>query len=151
MAGAPINNKNPSKEFSDEVLKQMFDDFLIHLEQGRDLRSWAWVTKTDCCCWKTLLKYLAKDPIVFPPKLIAAAKAKGYRHWEAVVEGSAKGTDRKANVASLRMIMRNKFKWDSPDPVVEDEAAIDDKLKALVEIFQERKIDETSNSAEAKS
>ena len=153
LGGPPLGNNNAENEFSIPLLKKMFESFLAHLSKGKDKKSWFWDDDVNHCTYKTLLRHCAKDPVVFPPKRIENALSRGYQEWEAITEDTAKGSNRKANVAALRMVMRNKFKWDAPEADnTEADPDIQDKFNALIGIFgQDRKIDASNSKADDKS
>jgi hypothetical protein len=99
-------------KIKDPELRQLaYKSFCEHIAKGRAIDSWYFEHPEATLSYKTMLKYI-KDEEEFPPEQREIAKAKGYAHWEKVVEDSAIGINKDANTASLQMLMRNKFGWD---------------------------------------
>lgn len=115
MAGAPKGNKNAKKLTSDELKREAYEQYCAHLAKGKDKKSWYFDHPDMQLTWKTMEKYIAEDPIVFPPDKKEMAYSQGYQHWEGIAEGLADGSNKQACVPALQMVMRNKFKWDRAD------------------------------------
>jgi len=109
--GAPIGNKNGLKLKDLEVRQIAYAQYCKHLAKGKSKKSWYFEHANLRCTWETLEKYLDNE-IEFDPIHKRIAEAKGFGHWEEVVEDSATGKNKDANTASLQMLMRNKFDWD---------------------------------------
>ncbi len=111
-------NKNASKvtklkEY--DLVEKAYDSFCEHLEEGYVKDSWCFEDKDNdfAVTFETFETYLEKYPIDFPPIKAKVARNKGYKKWEGVCMDSGNGTNPKASTASLQMIMRNKFGWDT--------------------------------------
>lgn len=110
-AGAPEGNKNGTKLKEPEVRQMAYAQYCDHLAKGKSKRSFVFKHPQFSCTWETMEKYI-KDEIEFDPLQKKIAEAHGFGVWEEVVEDSAIGKNKKANTASLQMLMRNKFDWD---------------------------------------
>lgn len=109
--GAPMGNKNGLKLKAPEIRQLAYMQYCDHLAKGKSKRSFYFDHPQLRCTWETLEKYLS-DEVEFDPIHKRIAEAKGFGHWENILEDSATGKNPNANTASLQMIMRNKFSWD---------------------------------------
>lgn len=125
-------NENAKKLKTPELCAEAYKQYCAHIANGKSKRSWCFDHPELTLTWETMEKYL-EDEVVFDPKKKKIAESKGFAKWEKVCEESADGTNRKANTASLQMIMRNKFGWDkeskqSGSPVDESHGKNLDKM-----------------------
>jgi len=129
---APKGNQNGTKIKNPNLRQLAYDQYCDHLAKGKSKKSWHFEHPELTCCWKTMEKYI-KDEIEFPPIKKEIAEAKGFYHWENVVEEAAIGTNEKANVAALQMLMRNKYGWDKPQERTEiDESKSEELLNSWI-------------------
>lgn len=99
-----------------QVRQKAYEDFCAHLAKGKSIKSWCYEDeKGNACVWATMLSYIKNHPEEFNPIKKELAEIKGYNRWEDIAEASAEGKNKKANTASLQMVMRNKFGWDKED------------------------------------
>lgn len=129
--GAPLGNKNRVALKDKEIRQLAYKSYCAHLALGKSKRSWCFEHTQYSCTWETFEKYL-KDEVEFDPLQKRLAECKGYAHWEAVVEASAKGINKDANTASLQMLMRNKFGWDKQDKVIEVDSNTANQFNAIM-------------------
>lgn len=118
-AGAPLGNQNRVALKTNELRHEAYKQYCEHIAQGKSKRSWVFKHPEFTCCSKTFDKYL-QDEIEFPTIHMEVAEAEGYGYWEDIVSDSAVGKNKEANTASLQMLMRNKFQWDSNKNKAED-------------------------------
>jgi len=151
VPGNTYSKKLTTKELKEEAFRQ----YCEHLAKGKSKRSWWFEHPELSLTWETMEKYLREDPD-FDSIKKSISESKGFRVWEDVVEESANGKNRKANTATLQMLMRNKFGWDkeadkqNPDFNVHIE--LNQALMEQITKFQEaRKRDTISINAEQKS
>jgi|SRR5665213_3208562 len=111
--GAQKGNKNRVALKTADVRQMAYDQYCAHLAKGKSKKSWVFRHGEITCTWETMDKYLENE-VEFPPIKKRMAEAEGLKRWEQVVEDTADGTNRRANVAALQMLMRNKFGWDKP-------------------------------------
>ena len=104
--GAPAKNKNGVKLKDPDIRQTAYLQYCEHLAKGKSKKSWYFEHPEFRCTWETLEKYLDNE-VEFDPIHKKISEAKGYAHWEAVVEDSAVGKNQQANTASLQMLMRN--------------------------------------------
>jgi len=139
MAGAPLGSKNAEKLKTDELKAEAYQQYCAHLAKGKNKRTWRFRHPTGISVtWETMEKYIKEDPIKFDPIHKEIAYIDGYAVWEEICDGSAIGTNRNANTASLQMVMRNKFGWDKKelDDRVENPAVIESHERLMNEITQ---------------
>lgn len=129
--GAPPGNQYGIKLKDKEIRQLAYKSYCEHLAKGKSKDSWVFRHGEYVCCYKTFQKYL-EDVSEFPPIHKDAAFADGYREWENVVEGSAKGINTKANTASLQMLMRNKYGWDKADKQADVDANTVNQFNAIM-------------------
>jgi hypothetical protein len=158
---APIGP--PFKLNSDELKNEAYDQFCAHIASGHSVESWYFDHPDLTITYKTMLNYIKEYPELFPPAKKEMALAKSLRKWESVVHASADGTNTKASTASLQMLMRNKFGWDKPAPLVSVDSVevtlTHDRLMNQIELAQRKaleaqevlKIADTSINVEHKS
>jgi len=108
-----IGNQYGIKIKDPALRQQAYKSFCEHIAKGYCIESWHFEHPEATLSYKTMLKYI-KDEDEFPPIHKEIAEAKSLKAWEDIVYSSAKGENKKANTASLQMIMRNKFGWDKP-------------------------------------
>ena len=135
-SGAQKGNKNGVKLKDADVRQDAFNSFLDHIAKGNVKESWYYDQDGLTCVCDTMEQYIKDNPLEFPSTKVKAAYSKGYQHWEAVCNGSAAGANKKANVASLNMLMRNKFKWDQP--VKQDAPATQSDVKEVMDLIKKQ-------------
>jgi hypothetical protein len=131
---APEGNQYGVKLKDPGVRQRAFKKFCEWIAKGKSKDSFTFKEDEFKCTYKTLLKYFEDNPQEFPTIEREYAFAEGYSVWEGVVEDSATGKNKKANTASLQMLMRNKYGWDKRDPDSVD-ATDSTKLNVLKEFF----------------
>ncbi len=117
---ASLGNSFAKKLTTTELKLAAYESYLDHLARGKSKKSWYFEHPELTIIWETMEAYIAAEPEIFLPVQKQVAWAKGYQHWESVVEDSAKGINEKANTASLQMVMRNKYHWDKEESVNRD-------------------------------
>ena len=130
---APKGNKNGVKLKDADIRQLAYRQYCDHIASGNSKDSWWFEHEQLTCTAQTFDKYI-KDEVEFNPIHKEIAHAKGYRYWETIVHGSADGSNKEANTASLQMVMRNKFKWDKKEEEVEKSPeleAINENFKAF--------------------
>lgn len=140
--------KNPS------IRQKAYQSFCAHRAKGKDVKSWWYEDKEgNKCTWMTMLTYMKDNPMEFEPIHREIAESKGYEHWENVVAESAIGKNKKANTASLQMIMRNKYGWDKKEEVDVSQESLNvlQGTMSLLKKLQDRNIDCNNKSDESKS
>lgn len=116
--GAPQGNQYGLALKDPSVRQKAYKLFCDHLAKGKSIKSW-WYEDNEGneCVWATMLSYIKNNPAEFDSIKKEIAETKGYYLWESIAEESAEGKNKRANTASLQMIMRNKYGWDKEDPV----------------------------------
>jgi hypothetical protein len=112
MAGTLPGSKHGEAIKDPEMRKKAYASYCAHLAKGKDKRSWWFEQGGVQCTYRTIESYVQQYPTMLDAKQIELSMCKGYQEWEAIAEDSAKGKNKKANTASLQMVMRNKFGWD---------------------------------------
>jgi hypothetical protein len=125
-------NQEAKKLKTDELKRDAYDQYCAHLAKGKSKRSWYFQHPSLSLTWETMEKYIKEDTSVFDPTQKKHAEAQGFAKWEQVVEDSAIGQNKDANVAALQMLMRNKYKWDRHDQVHEDDLSSADANEKLL-------------------
>jgi len=118
MAGAPKGNKNRVALKDPEIRQIAYHQYCDHIASGFSKMSWRFrhADYPDYnCTWETMDKYMADNPIEFPPIHFQKAMTDSFQHWEKVIAEGATGENPDVNPACLQMIMRNRFKWDKID------------------------------------
>lgn len=136
--GAPKGNTfNKCKALTDDEHKHLaFKSFCNHVANGKVIQSWSYENGEFMCCYKTMQKYMQENTKDFPTIKFNAALAAGYRKWENVCDDSAEGSNRKANVASLNMLMRNKYGWDKRED--KDQPATQSDVKEVMDLIKKQ-------------
>jgi hypothetical protein len=127
-----VNNNYNCKGWSKEKRQDAYNSFCEHIAEGKDQRSWHYDVDGDTLTYVTMLTWLKENPDEFNPLKKSIAESISYGKWEAIVTESAKGQNTKANVATLQMVMRNKFGWDRRK---EDQEQPADQLQAFKEVM----------------
>jgi hypothetical protein len=140
MAGH-VGNTNGIAIKDPELRQIAYASYCSHLAAGHSKKSWYFEHPDGSCVYETMEKYI-KDEMEFDPAKKRIAECKGYQEWEKVVEGSARGTNKDANTATLQMVMRNKYGWDKQDNKLDDNAGIDDQShdKLMQQLSQAQQI-----------
>lgn len=112
---AHIGNQHGLALPTPELRAEAFKAFCEWLAKGKSPFSFTFEKDNYGCCGRTIISYLEK----FSQELSAIKRdiafAKGYAHWEDVVDNNAKGIDKNSNLPGLQMVMRNKYKWDAKE------------------------------------
>lgn len=128
-------NKHGVKLKSPDIRQIAYKSFCDHLAKGKAADSWYFEHEELTCTYRTFMKYL-KDEAEFPPIKKDVAWNKGYQHWEGIVQASADGTNKKANTATLQMVMRNKFGWDRDNKKEDEEKPNELNIQAIKELAE---------------
>lgn len=136
---AEIGNKHAVKLTNPELKKQAYDQYCAHIASGQPHKAWCFEHPDITLTARTMEKYMKEEPDVFPPIHKEVAESKSLKYWFNVLADSATGKNRRANTASLQIIMRNKFGWDTAEKAKDDlhtesslaHAQVLDQLKAL--------------------
>lgn len=110
-----LNNTHAVKLSTDELKRAAYTQYCSHIASGYTKKSWRFKHPDIFLTWETMEKYIREEPNVFDPIHKKMAECDSLYHWESVLADSATGKNKDANTASLQMIMRNKFKWDTRD------------------------------------
>lgn len=106
---------------NDELKREAYKQYCEHIAKGYPQDAWYFEHPDVSICAETLESYFKREPEkcvpggVFDPENKKIARCKNMMGWFDVLSGSAKGTNKEANVASLQMIMRNVHGWDKID------------------------------------
>jgi hypothetical protein len=106
----PLNITQHTTQFRDNAYR----GFCQHIATGKAVESYVHAEGGAVASYRTILKWM-QDERTFPPEYKVIATSMGLGFWENVVAESALGINTKANVASLQMLMRNKYGWDRRD------------------------------------
>lgn len=124
------------------IRQKAYQSFCDHLALGKAIKSWGYQDEEgNRCTWATMLSYIENYPEEFDPIKKELAICEGYRRWEQVAEDSADGKNKRANTASLQMIMRNKFGWDKPEQNKDSTVTL--SPEQLAQIFNARPISDS--------
>lgn len=110
--GAPLGNTNNVALPTKTLRLKAYKSFCEHIAEGNVKESWYYDDGEYMCSYQTLMSYIKDSPVDFPTIQKDVAYSKGYKKWEQIVGTSGTGQNKKANTASLQMIMRNKYGWD---------------------------------------
>lgn len=109
--------KNAEGLKTPELKQEAYDQYCAHLADGKSKKSWYFDHPKMKLTYITMEKYILEDASFLDPLHKEIAWCKGYQKWEEIVTGSAIGSNKDANTASLQMVMRNKFGWDKENSV----------------------------------
>lgn len=101
---------------SPEERQVAYESFCAHIASGRFKESWYYVNEATGSHWtvKSLERWI-RDTDEFPLEKLDTAQAQGFQYFEKILLDSASGKNTKANVATLQMLMRNKYGWDKQE------------------------------------
>lgn len=93
-----------------------YRSYCDHIMQGRFKYSWTYENPATNSHWtyETVERWI-RETDEFPVDQLKVAEAKGFSTYEKLLVDSASGKNTRANVASLQMLMRNKYGWDKAD------------------------------------
>lgn len=151
--GAQPGNKSNEKLRSQDLRKEAYRQYMEHLAQGHSKRTWYFEHPELTLSWQSMEKYIKDYSHEFSPVTHDIAMAKGEKIWEGICCDSAIGKNKKANTASLQMVMRNKFGWDKQqDETKNKEAPNENALQLQDENLQLRnKIKELENAIQSQA
>jgi len=112
--GGKPGNKNGVKLKEPDVRQEAYKQYCDWIGQGRCKESWKFVHPELSCTHKTMEKYIAADPVEFPPIKKELSEADSFKVWEQRGISMLTG-EMKAETALYQMFMRNKFGWDKED------------------------------------
>lgn len=113
--GAPIQNQNAIKLKTPEIKKEAYRQYCEYIATGGTKEAWHFEHPHITLTYQTMEKYIAQDPIEFPPIHKTVAESKSYEHWLALGKQMMLGQIEKCQPAIYQMFMRNKFGWDKDD------------------------------------
>ena len=113
--GAKIENQNAVKLKTPEIKKEAYRQYCEYISKGGTKEAWTFEHPDITLTWKTMEKYIAEDPIEFPPIHKNIAESKSYEEWLKLGKQMMLGQVEKCQPAIYQMFMRNKFSWDKPD------------------------------------
>lgn len=119
MVAAPGNNY--AVKLKDSPSRQRaYDSYCTWLAKGKTKKSFSFVEVQEDgsvlrCIWATMEAYLKENPQDFDPLKKEVAYSQGCAFWEDAVDETALGIRKDTSVPTLNMIMRNKYKWDTPE------------------------------------
>lgn len=125
----------------EELREKAYESYLCHIASGKSPKSWFFDHPDYAITHITMDSYVKKfEHLCSELKQVALAKSFG--KWEQIVMDSAEGKNKKINTATLQMLMRNRFKWDSKLFQAYDESSEveDDPLEALSSQLNELKL-----------
>lgn len=130
---APKGNKNGLKLKSPDIRQLAYKEYCAHIAQGLSKECFTFKHEGLTCTFRTLERYIAENPVEFPPIHKEIAECESLKSWEMTAHDMAKGKIRNCQPAVLQMIMRNKFGWDRDDAEEVAECAADIILKMIKE------------------
>lgn len=110
--GRPYGTRLPCNITIDDEQNQLFSAYLEHLSHGLSAQTFAWRGHHTSGTHHAAEALVKHHPDRFKKLDIEIAKTLGYAAWEQLLIASATGDNTRANVATLQMIMRNKYNWD---------------------------------------
>lgn len=103
-------------KLKDPELRQLaYTKYCEWLARGKSKRSFTFVEGEFMCHYLTIESYMKLYPNEFDAKKKDVAFALGYSIWEDIADGTANGSNKKACVPALNMVLRNKYGWDSSE------------------------------------
>jgi len=132
MAGAPKGSQNAKKLTTPELKKEAYKQYCEWIAGGHSKEAWCFEHPEMTLTSKTMEKYIAADPINFPPLHKETAETKSYNHWCDLGKKMMLGQIEKCQPAIFQMFMRNKFKWDRDDIGEVAECAADKILDMMM-------------------
>jgi len=133
MAGAPKGNRNAVKFKDPQIGKEAYRQYCEWISLGNSKEAWSFIHPTLTCTYKTMEKYIAENPIDFPPLHKEIAEAKSYEYWLNLGFKMMTGQMEKCQPAIYQMFMRNKFGWDKDNMKEVAQCAADKILNAINE------------------
>jgi hypothetical protein len=133
--GGTKGNKNSVKLKDPEVRQEAFRQYCAYIASGNSKEAFVFDHPTLTCTWKTLEKYIAADPVEFPPIHKERAEAKSFEHWCTLGKQMMLGQIEKCQPAIFQMFMRNKFGWDKEEKSEGGKCA----AETILDIIMDRK------------
>ena len=116
-----------------EIMIEAYQSYCDHIAQGYPQKAWCFEHPETSLHWETMEKYIRENPNILDPLHKKIAQAKSLRHWFSFLGESAKGSNVKANVASLQIILRNMHAWDAKDQVRETDTSSTEAAEKVLE------------------
>jgi hypothetical protein len=113
--GAEPANQNAKKLDTPELRAEAYAQYCAHIAGGFPKKAWCFKHPDVTLTWETMEKYIRESPVDFDPDQKKEAESKSLMKWFGILGGAAEGTNQKANIAALQIILRNMFKWDRPE------------------------------------
>lgn len=129
--GAPIGNKNGIKLKDPDIRQDAYRQYCEYISKGFGKEGWCFEHPEFTCTYKTIERYIAENPVEFPPIHKQLAESKSYKVWEGKGVDMLDGKQEKCQPAIYQMFMRNKFGWDKDDVNEVAECAADKILDAI--------------------
>ena len=113
--GGQPGNQNGLKLKDPEIRQEAYKQYCQHIASGESKESFVFQHPELTCTHQTMEKYIAKDPIEFPPIHKEIAESLSFLHWTGLGKRMMLGQIEKCQPAIFQMFMRNKFGWDKED------------------------------------
>jgi hypothetical protein len=110
-----IGNQKGLKIKDPAARQRAYDAYCAWLARGKTKKSFTFIEDDLMCTWQTIESYLKTFPTEFNPTKKEVAYAEGCAKWEQLVDDTGEGSNKNTSVPTLNMIMRNKYKWDTPE------------------------------------
>ena len=131
--GAPPGNQNALKLRDPDIRQEAYRQYCKWIGEGKSKESWTFVHPELTCIFKTMEKYIADNPVEFPPINKELAEATSLAVWEEKGQMMMTGKIKHCQPAIYQMFMRNKFKWDKDNTIQNVESKVDKILDAINE------------------
>ena len=109
---APKGNKNGLKLKKPEIRKEAHKQYCEWIASGMPKKAWCFEHPEFTCTYRTMDKYMAENPVEFPPIQKEVAQCKSYASWFRRGMEMLTSESKNCQPAIYQMIMRNMFDWD---------------------------------------
>jgi hypothetical protein len=130
----PKGYRNAAKLKTNDLKQKAYKGYCEHIASGKPKEGYVFKCPTETVTWETIEKYMAEDPVNFPPLLMKEARAKRYMIWFEKGNALIEGKYRHGSPVVWQTIMRNMFRdigWDKQEDKSTFSAEQESTLRSL--------------------
>lgn len=120
-----------------EILEDAFYSYCDHISKGYPPKAWFYYHEKLSLTYFGMERYIKEKTIPVDFNLFELASALNFKHWFEIAAMSATGSNEKANVASIQMIMRNIHGWDKVEDASKKAEVMIDKIDEYLKIAKQ--------------
>jgi hypothetical protein len=129
-----LGNDNGTALKDPQERRKAYESYCQHIADGYPKEAWFYENGSSHCCWRTMDRYIEKNPVEFQSFLKDKSHSSSYKLWfergKKLSLGEIKGNTSPHTWAT---IMRNMFHWDKEK---KEASAVPEQFDATLNIIK---------------